>query len=85
MNLIQVLSCGTKEPMARYKPRKDAVLRARCEPALREEIEQIARANGLDGSDILRAACRHYIARLRLGAPGLELPQASISVDLAAQ
>lgn len=69
--------------MARLKPKKDAVLRARCEPSLRDEIEEIARANGLDGSDILRAACRHYIARLRVGTLGLPLPGEPDSVDLA--
>lgn len=59
--------------MAAPKPKKEAVLRARCEPDLRDAIEEVARAYGLDGSDILRAAARQYIARLRIGAEAVPL------------
>lgn len=46
------------------KPRKSAMIRARCEPELVEKYQRMAYAHGLDSSDLVRLALREYAAKL---------------------
>lgn len=52
------------------KKPKNAVIRARCEDALKEQIEDIARMQKIDPADVIRIACESYAARIRAAFRG---------------
>jgi antitoxin component of RelBE/YafQ-DinJ toxin-antitoxin module len=53
------------------RPKKKAVLKARCDDALKEQVEQLAHTNQLDSSDIVRIAVVNYLQQIRAAAsPG---------------
>lgn len=47
------------------KPAKDAEIKARCAHELKESLEQLARFQQLDLSDIIRIACHQYVTQFR--------------------
>lgn len=47
----------------KQKPAKDAEIKARCSHELKRSIEQLARFQQLDASDIIRIACAQYISQ----------------------
>jgi len=47
------------------KDPKNAVIRARCPDVLKQQIEEIAKMQKLDPSDIIRIACDTYVARVQ--------------------
>lgn len=50
-------------PMKRLP--KSALLRARCQPGLKDELERIALIQNLDLSDVIRIACHCYADRAK--------------------
>lgn len=49
---------------AMEKPKKSAVLRARCNDALKNLVQQAAQRLALDESDIIRMALTEYTGRI---------------------
>jgi hypothetical protein len=49
---------------------KDAILRARCDSRLKENVEKIAYLQQLDESDIVRIACAAYVQKFQANAIG---------------
>ena len=47
------------------RPLKKQVIRARCEPSLKEQIERVAYLQQLDPADIIRVACAQYVHRFQ--------------------
>lgn len=52
------------------KPRKNAVIRARCPDVLKQQIEEIAKIQKVDPSDVIRIACDNYVARIQTAMRG---------------
>jgi antitoxin component of RelBE/YafQ-DinJ toxin-antitoxin module len=51
--------------MKKAKQNKDAVLKARCEPELKDAVDQVAQRQRLDTSDIVRIAVAKYVETFR--------------------
>lgn len=55
------------------KQAKDAVIRARCPKTLKDSVEEIARIQKIDSSDVVRIALDSYVARIQAAFRG-QLP-----------
>ncbi len=47
------------------KRNKDGEIRARCDLALKKDVNQVAIFMGLDDSDIIRMACTAFVQKFR--------------------
>lgn len=50
---------------------KDAILRARCDSRLKQNVERIAYVQQLDESDIVRIACAAYVQKFQAAPVGI--------------
>lgn len=51
------------------KPAKTALIRARCNPALKSDIAQVAMLKQLDEADIIRIACSVFVQQFKNPTP----------------
>jgi hypothetical protein len=59
--------------MKDIKEPKDAVIRARCVSALKKDLEDVARLQGIDSADVLRIAAQNYVRKVREKMNGLAI------------
>lgn len=60
----------TKRQDVPMKQPKNAVIRARCNVALKESVEDIARMQKIDPADVIRIACESYVNRIQAALRG---------------
>jgi hypothetical protein len=63
--VAQLATQKGKQMKNRMKPAKTEMLKARCEPKLKEDVEQIALLKSLDPADIIRLACVNYVRQVQ--------------------